>query len=1066
MTSVTVPILEKAVEEVWAVTGLPAMPLNSQIRDGLFILLNALPDAFGKDWRFVLRPDAKIITDRLRLALPSLMTYRETLNGLSTSLESQHLESMRYGIDQLIRDSNLRIQLSNPCNESICTRLAIGIEMLRNWHELVNEMSLQYKHNISSTTIHQLQLELRQLQQAAWPLNLLRHKALAKKLKQMATSSGEPDVVLDIDSLVKIDQIRTKIKELDDLALVTSNLWSGLKTDYNIIRVFLSFQTALRQARTRGVWEDSALDFVDQGLCGETAKQDLHRMRELSKIELIIKNLSKLEVETNRIWKGYQTDIILAKAYVSFQEALTHARNEVAWHDDGLSMIESGLAGEALANDLKKMRELKSLQTFLQEYSDLEIITSGLWNYLQTKAGSIELSLHFFETLTVAFSKLATSPDLVSAIKSPILLLLGDSNMLLDPSGVVSRTAVIYSKALQIFNDSLKQFSMLSCLEDECQLAFTELTPCEIAGRASDLLQNSNRLRAWCAWQKVRYKAVSLGLTPIISAIERDSIENGQVKEVFETEYCRWWLHSTVDKDETLRNFVSVEHEKRIQDFRRLDEEFIALTKEWLKARLSANLPSQNNNSYGSEWGILRHEMQKKSRHIPLRELMTKTSEAIFRLAPCLLMSPLSIAQYLSSEISIFDVVIFDEASQIPVWDAIGAMARAKQVIIVGDPMQLPPTNFFGRSESDSNDSDVEIELESILEECIGANLPQIKLAWHYRSRHESLITFSNHRYYNSRLITFPSPMTDDNAVSFKHIVDGQYERGGLRINKPEARALVNELVNQLKSDDFREKGMTAGVVTFNAEQQRLIEDMLDEERRKDPSIESHFLETSLEPVFVKNLESVQGDERDFLYFSITFGPDLSGAMPMNFGPINQKGGERRLNVAITRARQGLIVFSSFRSEQIDLSRTQAVGLRDLKNFLEFSDKGSRVLAESISTGMIDSNNSFEEAVRLALVGKGWLVHSQVGESAFRIDLAVVNPDMPGSYLAAIECDGATYCRINTAKDRDKLRDLVLQGLGWKLIRIWSIDWWIDKQGTLEKIHSHLENLLFAQRSL
>jgi very-short-patch-repair endonuclease len=300
--------------------------------------------------------------------------------------------------------------------------------------------------------------------------------------------------------------------------------------------------------------------------------------------------------------------------------------------------------------------------------------------------------------------------------------------------------------------------------------------------------------------------------------------------------------------------------------------------------------------------------------------------------------------------------------------------------------------------------------------------------------------------------------------VNFNHVTGGQYERGGSRTNKPEAKALVADLVARLKSQGFRDSGLTIGVVTFNTEQQRLIEDLLDEARRQDPSIEHHFADTALEPVFVKNLESVQGDERDIMYFSITYGPGLDGAMPMNFGPMNQQGGERRLNVAITRARQELRVFGSFKPEKMDLSRTQALGVRDLKHFLEFAERGARALGEFVAGSIGDFDSPFEKAVCSALAERGWEVHPQVGVSAFRVDLGVVDPDAPGRYLAGVECDGATYHRSATARDRDKLREQVLRGLGWEIVRIWSTDWWVDMPGTLDKVDAQLRRLLDAKR--
>lgn len=359
----------------------------------------------------------------------------------------------------------------------------------------------------------------------------------------------------------------------------------------------------------------------------------------------------------------------------------------------------------------------------------------------------------------------------------------------------------------------------------------------------------------------------------------------------------------------------------------------------------------------------------------------------------------------------------------------------------------------------------MEGDLESILDECLGASLPTRNLSWHYRSRHESLIAFSNHRYYGGGLVTFPSPVTDDRAVSF-HLVNGCYEKGGARINQPEAKALVVDLVSRLKRPGFRESGLTIGVVTFNSEQQGLIEDLLDEERRKDSGLEPYFSEMELEPVFVKNLESVQGDERDIMYFSITYGPDMAGTVSMNFGPLNRDGGERRLNVAVTRARHELRVFSSLRGEQMDLSRTKANGVRDLKHFLEFAEFGPRALAEAHHGSQGDFDSPFESSVATALGRKGWQVHTQIGASSFRVDLGVVHPNFAGRYLAGVECDGATYHRSATARDRDKLREQVLRGLGWEIVRIWSTDWWVNPGGTLERVHEALTELLEKDREL
>lgn len=1057
---------ETAAAALASAIGLPLVSLTPRVRDGLKLLAETLPAASGHDWQFVLRPDAKTIADGLRQAVPLLARHRELSAALSLPCSNQVLEDLRLGIAQLTRYAELYGQLPLPWNETLRSRLASGVELLRNRQALLGQLTLPYKEGIPSATVQQLQVDWRELQDAAWPMSIMRRRALVKKLKELAVGGAEPDIGADIERLGQIDVLQGEISALDDIALLTSDVWAGLKTELDVARAALGFQTALEQARSRLVWDDIGLDPVSRGQCGDAAREALQHMREMRQIEQTVSRLMALGSETDGVWAGHETDLAVAKVFVHYQGALAAARNNHIWQDDGFGVIENGRAGARAQADLKKMRELVALTARLQEFDALSGKTAALWNGLQTRVEGIEPAISFFETLSGTLAVLAGTPEALVAVKAPIALLLGDGNVLLEPAGAIAGAGKTYADSLQRLNVVITRFSIASGLAESDKSMLGTLLPEEVRKCAEDVLGTSNRLNAWCAWRKARQQALALGLANVVTALEQGSVQPGRVKDAFETNYCRWWLNAVVDADEVLRTFVSAEHEKRIRDFRELDEHFIGLTQAWVRAQLSADHPSPEHVSRGSEWGLLRYEMQKKTRHLPLRELMSQASGAVMRLTPCLLMSPLSIAQYLPAAHANFDVVVFDEASQIPVWDAIGAMARGKQVIMVGDPKQLPPTSFFDRAESDADDSDVETELESILEECIGANLPTMKLSWHYRSRHESLIAFSNYRYYDGDLVTFPSPVTNDRAVSFHHVSNGQYERGGARTNKPEAKALVADLVAKLKSTTFRDSGMTIGVVTFNTEQQSLIENLLDDERRKDPSIESYFLDTQLEPVFVKNLESVQGDERDVMYFSITYGPGVDGSMPMNFGPMNQQGGERRLNVAITRARQELRVFGSFRPEQMDLSRTQAFGVRDLKHFLEFADRGARALGEIVAGSVGGFDSPFEQAVSVALAEKGWVLHSQVGVSAFRIDLGVVDPDAPGRYLAGVECDGATYHRSATARDRDKLREQVLRGLGWEILRIWSTDWWIDMPGTVEKIHRQLELLLLEQRAL
>lgn len=734
------------------------------------------------------------------------------------------------------------------------------------------------------------------------------------------------------------------------------------------------------------------------------------------------------------------------------------------------SATKSGLKPD-VANDLQHWSAIFALRQQLQDdmkqalaaLDDLTESTAGLWKGLATNLDDLEQACQLQEDLATVVARLATTPEQISVCKAPLHALLGDANALLEPDGRIALAGARYVEKWEQLLPRREALATTGHFAEAAQRLWQSMSLDGLIEQSQSIVRTEHGLRSWCAWRQARDEALALGLATLVQGIEQGQVGPNQTRRTFETNYARWWLNAVVDHEPVIRGFVSAEHEQRIRDFRELDERFTALTRDWLRARLCADLPSQDNVSRNSEWGLLRHEMGKKRAHLPLRELMTQIPEALTKLTPCLLMSPLSIAQYLQAGANAFDLVIFDEASQIPVWDAIGAIARGRQVVMVGDPKQLPPTSFFDRAESGLDDEDVEADLESILDECIGANLPTRNLNWHYRSRHESLIAFSNHAYYDGGLVTFPSPVTNDRAVSLQ-LVSGAYQKGGTRTNPAEAKALVADVVARLTTPGFRESGLTIGVVTFNAEQQKLIEDMLDDARRKDPRLEPYFAEEELEPLFVKNLESVQGDERDLIYFSITYGPDPAGQLAMNFGPLNRQGGERRLNVAITRARHELRVFASFRAELMDLARTQAIGVRDLKHFLEFAERGARALVE-VNRGSVGGFDSpFEQAVATALARRGWHVQPQIGASSFRIDLGIVDPDAPGRYLVGVECDGATYHRSATARDRDKLREQVLRGLGWDIVRVWSTDWWIDPAGTLDKLDARIRAVLTAQR--
>ncbi len=717
--------------------------------------------------------------------------------------------------------------------------------------------------------------------------------------------------------------------------------------------------------------------------------------------------------------------------------------------------------------DLKLLWELKEVESKISRLDSLKNKVTA-WRGLDTEPGRLERDLLHARRILYAVSGLGNDTQSLLEAHAAVRDLVVGRNELLEARSAVGAICAALAVKLQALETVLEEFSALAGANAyECIRAASGGDWLEAASdAASGLIKREAQLNAWCAWRRVRDEAVAAGLGPLVAAVERGDVAPGGIQRCFENSYCRWWVSDVVENDPVLGSFHSAERDRRIQNFRELDRQFIELTRQTIRARLCAGLPPQDQIEEAPEFGVLKRELEKKTRHKPLRRLISEIPTALTRLTPCLLMSPLSVAQYLAPDQEVFDLVIFDEASQITVWDAVGAIARGRQTIVVGDPKQLPPTSFFSRSDDEPDeDEDVEGDLESILEECLGAGLSARSLEWHYRSEHESLIAFSNHRYYDGNLITFPSPVTFDRAVRRVHVADGVYGRGGTRTNRAEAKAVVAEVVNRLISPSFTDSNRSIGVVTFNVEQQRLIEDLLDEERAREPSIERYFSEDQLEPLFVKNLESVQGDERDLILFSVTFGPDADGHISMNFGPLNRDGGERRLNVAITRARRELIVFSTLRSEQIDLSRAAGAGVTDFKHFLEFTERGSRALAESIYGSVGEYGSLFESAVARSLSERGWVVHPQIGVSDYRISLGIVHPDSPGRYLAGLECDGETYRRSPTARDRDKLREEVLAKIGWNIVRTWSMDWWLDEERAAEKLDRCLTELLERARS-
>jgi very-short-patch-repair endonuclease len=548
-------------------------------------------------------------------------------------------------------------------------------------------------------------------------------------------------------------------------------------------------------------------------------------------------------------------------------------------------------------------------------------------------------------------------------------------------------------------------------------------------------------LRLMTEWNNVAATAQAEQLSELVRLAESWPPASRYLAAVVRQTWLEYLQQLAYEQHPALRQFERASHEEVAARFRQADHDSLYHNRIRAMRRHYAQLPSPQ---AGGQMLVLKNEFAKKSRHLPLRRLMQQAGRALQAIKPVFMMSPLSVASFLPPGAVEFDLVVFDEASQVKPVDALGAIARGRQLVVVGDSRQLPPSSFFESLTSTGEEVDgenVTADMQSILELCQARQMPERMLRWHYRSRHQSLIAASNHLFYEDKLVVFPSPGGQGRlGLRYHHLPDTCYERGTTHTNPQEAAAVAEAVLHHARTTPR----LTLGVVAFSTAQRQAIEDALELRRRQQPETEAFFSRHPHEPFFIKNLENVQGDERDVILISIGYGRTRDGYLSMSFGPLNGEGGERRLNVLITRARQRCEVFTNLTAEDLDLSRTQAKGVAALKTFLGFAQHGR--LNQSEETAR-EVESPFEEAVYRALTARGYQLRPQLGSQGFYIDLAVVDPERPGRYVLGIECDGALYHSARSARDRDRLRQQVLEAVGWRLHRIWSTDWFRNPAG-------------------
>lgn len=568
----------------------------------------------------------------------------------------------------------------------------------------------------------------------------------------------------------------------------------------------------------------------------------------------------------------------------------------------------------------------------------------------------------------------------------------------------------------------------------------------EMTGRLEKWADNILELRDWIHWKEFCKELRENGMGCVETAMESIEMDPNAVNNAFQKALYLQKSNEKTARSEALSTFEGTLFDEKTAAYRRLADEFQQLTRKELYARLASRVPRVTDNvNSGSEIGLLNRNISNGGRGMSLRDLFDQLPTLMPRLCPVMLMSPMSVAQYIDLGADKFDLVVFDEASQMPTSEAVGAIARGKSLIVVGDPKQMPPTSFFSTTNVDEDEAYID-DMESILEDCRTLEIPSLQLSWHYRSRHESLIAFSNNEYYEGTLITFPS--VDDKSTKVHFVpVTGHYDKGGRRSNQSEAEAIVDEIERRLRDDRLRKDSI--GVISFSVAQQSLIEDLLQDRIERDNELQEAAA-SLYEPIFVKNLENAQGDERDVILFSIGYGPDKDGKISMNFGPLNNAGGERRLNVAVSRARKEMYVYSTLKAADIDLKRTKALGVVGLKHFLQYAE--TQTLPSTSTTQSNHESSQIANLIAAELEKHGYRATTNVGRSQFRVDVAVERKDQPGVFSLGILLDGYGYRDTKTTRDREVVQPSVLQGLDWKVMRVWSVDWLRNKQRVIDRI--------------
>lgn len=736
-----------------------------------------------------------------------------------------------------------------------------------------------------------------------------------------------------------------------------------------------------------------------------------------------------------RKWEGI--DLRELKKHI---EELSTALNQTLIHLDHFLIYDDQPFHEIQRAVLARS-EMYRLKERIEQPQFFEPLLGELYDGVETPAGTLKVAIDWFNQLedNPFFEECTAFRDWVKADRNHI-------QQLQEPINQTKQC----SERWNLTRDSLSEFGTLK----ESWRADSSAAPSDMMTLFQNLTDGIDQLESWANLCRSVDYSKNLGVNDFVTPILQGISDVPKMKLGFEATVYDRIARSGLEALPILRDFTRHRHEGVRDQFQQADRELLSLNRKEIAVEAGdRSIPAGNSVGRVGEYtenALVRHEVQKQKRHLRLRQLMTRAGRAVQQLKPCFMMSPMSVAQFLPPEEVHFDLVIMDEASQIRPEDALGAIARANQLVVVGDPKQLPPTSFFdkfGKDELEEDEATMVDESESVLEVAGKVLQPCRRLRWHYRSQHESLIAFSNSQFYDNDLVVFPSPTRNGGTLGvYFHPVEKATFKGGK--NVVEAERVASAIVDHAKN----KANESLGVGTFNLSQRELIEECLEKIIHRDPVAREAVERLQDGGLFIKNLENLQGDERDVIFISYTYGPDAeSGRVFNRFGPINRETGWRRLNVLVTRARKRIEVFSSLEPKDI-LGGVDARhrGVNAMRDFLDYAQNGKipdRVLEFNGSF-----ENEFEEAVGRFITKLGYEVVPQVGAAGYRIDIGVLNPGCKTDFLLGVECDGAMYHSSKSARDRDRLREEIIRSRGWKLHRVWSTDWYHNHQSEEQRL--------------